>query len=65
MSPGRLTLFNHFIRPIQDGRRDRDAELHGRLEVNDQLELRWPLYRQVGWLGPFEDFVHVDGGTSE
>ncbi len=65
MSPTQQISFDHFIRPEEHPGWDSYAELLGRLEVNDQLELRWPLYRQVGWLGPFEDFVHVDGGTSE
>ncbi len=34
MSPGRLTLFNHLGRLIEDLGRDRDAELLGRQKAN-------------------------------
>src|SRR5262245_57692881 len=44
-------------------------KLHGHLEperlgcpeVDDHLELRWMLYRQIGRLGPSENLVDVDG----
>src|SRR5262249_61956003 len=47
---------------LEEQRRgDRQAEGTGGLEVDDQLELRGLLDRQVSRLGPFEDFIHVSG----
>jgi hypothetical protein len=40
-------LFDHLVRPLQERRRDRQAECLGGLEVDDQLELRWLLDGQV------------------
>jgi hypothetical protein len=40
------------IRPQQQRRRDREAERLGRLEVDDQLELRWLLDGQAAGLAP-------------
>jgi len=51
MSPGRLTLFNHLGRPEQDLGGDRDAELLGRLQVDDETELYRPLHGKVRWFG--------------
>jgi hypothetical protein len=34
-----LASFDHFIRPHQHVRRNRDADLLGRLQVDDQLKL--------------------------
>jgi hypothetical protein len=51
-----VDLFNHLIRPLQEGRRDRQAEGLGGLEVDDQLELRGLLDWQVGRLGALSGF---------
>ena len=53
------------IRPLQQRRRDRQAEGLGGLEVDDQLELRRLLDGQVGGLGAFQDLVHVERGAPE
>ncbi len=58
-----MILFNHLGRLIEDLGWDRDAELLGRLEIDDQLELRGPLYRQVGWLSTLENSIHIVGGA--
>src|SRR5262249_9081952 len=52
---------NNLIRPPQQGRRDRQAEGSGGLEVDDELELRRLLHRQVGGLRALEDPVDVAG----
>src|SRR6202045_4695683 len=54
---------DHLIRPLQERRRDRQAEGPGGLEVDDQLKLLGLLDREVGGLGAFEDLIDVDGGT--
>src|SRR5882724_129450 len=42
---------------------DREAEGLGGFEVDDELELRRLLDRQVGWLRALEDLVYVDCGS--
>src|SRR5205807_6649724 len=44
--------------------RDRQAERLGRLEVDDQLELRGFFDGQVGRLGALEDTIHGGGGAA-
>src|SRR5262249_32835775 len=59
-----LTLSKHFIRSRQDVRLDRQADLLRGLEIDHQLELRGPLYGQIGRLGAFQNLVHVNGNAS-
>ena len=47
------------IRPRHHLRRNREAELLGSFEVDDQLELRRLLDREVAGFRAFEDLVHV------
>ena len=50
--------------PIRSGehlRRNRDADLLCRLEIDHQLELHWLLDGQVSRLRAFEDLVHIGG----
>ena len=57
-------LLDHLIRPLQERRRDREAEGLGGLEVDDQLELCGLLDGQVGRFGAVEDSVHIGGGST-
>ena len=57
-------LFNHLVRPRQDVRRNRQSDLFGRLQIDDEFKLHRPLYRQIGRLCPFENLVHKVCGTS-
>src|SRR5262249_43579114 len=36
------------------------TDLLGGLEIDHQLELRWPLNRQIGGLSSLQDLVHVN-----
>src|SRR5215472_6921728 len=47
--------FDHLVGAGEDRWRDGDAELLGSLEIDDQLEGRRLLDRQVGRLGTLED----------
>src|SRR5262252_8449753 len=58
-----VSLLNHLIRSCQQRRRNRQAKRLGRLEVDDQVELRRLLDRQIGGLGPLQDFVYIRGGS--
>src|SRR6266550_1101326 len=49
---------NHFIRPRQHIRRDRQADLLCGFEVDDELKLLRLLDRKIGWFRTFENFVH-------
>ena len=50
---------DHFIRLVQHIRRNRQADLLGNLEIDDQFELRWLLNGKVSRLGTFEDLVYI------
>ena len=51
------------IRPRQHVRRNRQTDLLGRLEIDDQLELHRLLYRKIGRFGAFYNFVDVNRRT--
>src|SRR6266851_1189428 len=57
------SLLDHLIRPQQERLGDREAEGLGGLEVDDQLERRRLLDRQVARLRTLEDLVDVGGST--
>jgi hypothetical protein len=42
-----------------------DAERCGGLEVDHQIKLLWPLYRQIAWLGSLQDFPDVTAASRE
>ena len=48
--PFAILSANHPIRPHQHVGRDRQADLLGRFQIDDELEFLWLLDRQVGWL---------------
>ncbi len=52
---------DHLVGPQENRRRERETKGLGRLEVDDQLEPHRSLHREVSRLGPFEDFVYIDG----
>src|SRR5262252_6908692 len=58
-------LAEHLVRLDEVRRRDGEVEGLGRLEVDDQLELRGLLHWQVGGLGAFQDLVYVERGTAQ
>jgi hypothetical protein len=58
-----LKLLNDLIRPCQYVWRDRQTDLLGSFQVDNQLELRRLLNGNIGSLGTFKDLVHVCGGA--
>src|SRR5207244_1625377 len=50
---------DHLIRPLQERRRDRQAEHPGGLEVDHQTPVVDLLDREVSWLCPLEDPVDI------
>src|SRR5215467_2845839 len=56
---------DHLVRPVQHGLRNREADLLGRLQVDDQLEFRWLLHGKIAWLGTFQDLIHVSCDTAK
>src|SRR5262245_41397108 len=53
------------IRPGKERLRNRESEGLRGLEVDDQLELCWLRYREIGGLGAFQDLADVHSGTTE
>ena len=58
-SPLDFLSFDHSIRPCQDIRRNRQADLFSGFEIDNELELLRLLDGEVGRLGAFENLVHV------
>src|SRR6266496_2417526 len=56
---------DYSICPRKHIRRNRQPDLFCRLQIDDQLELLWLLYREVGWFSAFQNFVHVRSGAPE
>jgi PAS domain-containing protein len=56
-------LLDHLIGPLQERRRDRQAEGFGGFEVDDQFDLGRLLDWQVGGFGALQDLVDEDGST--
>src|SRR6266446_4656352 len=50
-----FSWIDHLIRPLQERRRDRQAERRGGLEVDDQFKRSGLLDRKVGELGAFQN----------
>src|SRR6266542_5953896 len=57
-------LFDHPFGTHQKRLRDRETKRFGGLEVDDELELRWLLDRQVSRLSSFKNAVHEVCRTS-
>src|SRR5215475_3644000 len=60
-----LFSLDHPIRPRQYIRRDRQTDLIGGFEINDEFELRRLLHGEIGGLCSLQDPVNVGGGTPE
>jgi hypothetical protein len=49
--------FNDLVGTGEDRWRNGEAERFGSVEIDDQLEGRRLLHRQIGWLGPGENLA--------
>src|SRR5258705_12454086 len=65
LTPPPFSWIDHLIRPLQERRRNRQAEGLGRLEVDHQFELGGLLDGKIAGLGALEDLVDVAGGMAE
>src|ERR1700730_17418672 len=61
----KVLSFDDIVGEGEERRRDCEAERLRGLEVNDQLEFRRLLDREVGRFRAFEDFVHVDHASTQ
>jgi hypothetical protein len=61
LAPHGSRLTNHSIRSRQHVRRNRQTDLFGGFQVDDEFEFRWLLHWEVGGFGTFWDLVDVDG----
>ena len=57
--------FNDLIRPRQHIRRNRQADLLRRLQIDDELELHRLLHGEISGLAAFQYLVHIGGGAAE
>src|SRR5262245_65611176 len=57
-------LLDDLVRSGQDRLRDREPQRLRGLEIDDQLELRGLLHREIGGLGSFQNLVHEGGGAA-
>src|SRR5262245_39140422 len=57
-------LSNHLIRSRQHVGRNRQADLLGGFQIDDELELHRLLDRKIGGLRALQNLVHVGGGTA-
>src|SRR5262245_24230916 len=62
-----LALFSldDFVRPIQHGRWNRQTDLLGGFQIDDEFELCRLFDGKIGGLCAFQDSVHVRGGPPE
>ena len=56
---------NHPVRSLQDVRRDRQADLHCRFQIDDELEFRRLFHWEISGLSALQNLVHVRSGTPE
>ena len=59
-----IRLFDHLVSAAEQWQRDRDAERPRGLEVDDQLDLRRLLDRQIGWLFAFKNATGINPDLS-
>src|SRR5262249_14342976 len=57
-------LLNHFIRPSQHIRRDREVDLLGSFQIDHQFKLGWLLHRQISGLGTLKNLVNILSGAA-
>src|SRR5262245_21594831 len=56
---------NDLIRSRQHVGRNRQADLLGCFQIDDEFELDRLLHREISRLGAFQNLVHIRGGTPE
>src|SRR5215813_5495116 len=56
-----LFSLDNFVRSHQHIRWNRQADLLGRFQVDDELKLRRLFHRQISRLCAFQNLVHIDG----
>ena len=56
-------ILDHPIRPRQHVGRNREADLFGCFQIDDELELCWLLHGKVLRLPSLQDLVHIDSAT--
>src|SRR5215471_21097909 len=59
----RVGSLDDVIGSEQQRLRDGETDLLGRLEIDDELELRRLLDRNIAGLGTFQNLVHIHGGA--
>src|SRR5687768_1213228 len=57
--------YNNLIRPKQQRGRNGKAKRDSRLAVDNKLELRWLLYRQIGGIRPSQNLAYVASNAAK
>jgi hypothetical protein len=57
-SGNRTISFDRLIGDGEHARRNCKAKRPGSIEIDNELELGWPLHRQIGWVGTFKDLAN-------
>ena len=56
-------ILDHLIRPRQHVRRNRQADLFGGFEIDDELKPPGLLDRNIGRIGAFQNLIDEEGGA--
>ena len=56
---------NHFVGSCQHSLWDREADLLGGFQIDQEFKLRRLLDRQIGWLAAFQNLVHLRSRSTE
>src|SRR5438876_9137397 len=59
-----LSSYDHLVRAQDQRLRYQEPEGPRGFEVDDEIQFRGLLDRQIAWLGAFEDLVNVGGGPA-
>ena len=54
---------DYLVGQQQEFVRDCQAQFSGRFQIEDELKFCRLLHRQVGWVRPLQDFVHIGGAA--
>ena len=57
-------LFDHFVGEREQPGREGETQCPGNFRIEDKLEFRRPLDRQIGGLGALEDAIDIIGQAS-
>jgi hypothetical protein len=57
-----MKSLDHLVRAVQHVRRNRQTDQFGGIQIYNELKLHGLLHGKIGWLGTFQDSIHVVSG---